>query len=291
MQREAAGAFRAETFATNDVADGIRRATDWLRTAPPARRELVVISDFQLGALDAATFRDLPAARRHPPRADIGRACHAYGRRSTTHAARDCEHVARRPRAFTLRSPRVTLNSNETAVTWTDAASPIEIVGIDDDVRRRPLPLKRAATRGEITLRPFDLKLRDSAADRPFLLAAAEAVLAQASLSLPAPGLDGQDHHRRRIDRRSSGECRRPHSPPLGSPMSSARSPPTPRYPAPPAADNDLSVERCARALDCADARCRRQTRGCLRQRTARAGIGGCWCGRASPRLTKRRPC
>ena len=33
----------------------------WLRTAPPARRELVVISDFQLGALDAAMLRDLPS--------------------------------------------------------------------------------------------------------------------------------------------------------------------------------------------------------------------------------------
>ena len=61
VQREAASAFRAETFGTKDVADGIRRAAAWLRTAPPARRELVVISDFQLGALDAAMLRDIPS--------------------------------------------------------------------------------------------------------------------------------------------------------------------------------------------------------------------------------------
>ncbi len=60
-QREAASAFRAETFETKELADGIRRAASWLRTAPPARRELVVISDFQLGALDAAMLRDIPS--------------------------------------------------------------------------------------------------------------------------------------------------------------------------------------------------------------------------------------
>jgi hypothetical protein len=82
---------------------------------------------------------------------------------------RTADGLARTQRAnaggFTLRNPRVTLNTNETAVIWTDAASPsaVEI---------------ESKTSG-ITLRPFDVKLRASAADRLYLIAAAEAVLAQ----------------------------------------------------------------------------------------------------------------
>ena len=93
-QREAASAFRAETFETKIVADGIRRAAAWLRTAPPARRELVVISDFQLGALDAAHAPRPPVTRRHPPRPDVRRAGHAHRRRSATHAARGAARAA-----------------------------------------------------------------------------------------------------------------------------------------------------------------------------------------------------
>ena len=126
VQREVDGAFRAETFAATDVAEGIRRAADWLRTAPPARRELVVISDFQLGALDARMFRDLPA--------------HVGIRLARTSGAPVTRTVDGQPRTqratanagaaangFTLRSPRVIINANETAVTWADAGSSVAI--------------------------------------------------------------------------------------------------------------------------------------------------------------------
>jgi hypothetical protein len=47
-----------------DVADlgvGTSRAAVWLASAPPARREIVVISDFQRSAFDAAWIRQVPA--------------------------------------------------------------------------------------------------------------------------------------------------------------------------------------------------------------------------------------
>lgn len=170
VERETESAFRAETFGTKNVTDGIRRAAAWLRTAPPARRELVVISDFQLGALDPASLRDIPPyvgiRLVRTPGAPVTRTVDGQARTQNAAAG-----------GFTLRNPRVTLNASETAVTWNDAASPpsssssprIEIDASDD-----------AATKtADITLRPFDLKLRGGAADRPFLLAAAEAVLAQ----------------------------------------------------------------------------------------------------------------
>ena len=48
---EAAGAtFRV---GDGDLAQGMRRAAAWLRSAPPAQREIVVISDFQHGSLTA----------------------------------------------------------------------------------------------------------------------------------------------------------------------------------------------------------------------------------------------
>jgi len=40
---------------------GLRRAVAWLDTAPPARREIVVVSDFQRGSLTAADLSPVPA--------------------------------------------------------------------------------------------------------------------------------------------------------------------------------------------------------------------------------------
>jgi hypothetical protein len=175
-QREAANAFKSERFETTQIAEGIGRAAAWLRTAPPARRELVVISDFQLGAFDAAMLRDLP------PHVGI-----RFVRTSAAPVTRTADGQPRTQRTaasgFALRSPRVTLNASETAVTWTDAASPssVEIDTIDAAINSSEAAIRadRKSKALDITLRPFDLKLRGSATDRPFLLAAAEAVLAQ----------------------------------------------------------------------------------------------------------------
>lgn len=50
------------TFRTPDVREGLRRAADWLSHTPPARREIVIVSDFQRGTIDAESLGALPAA-------------------------------------------------------------------------------------------------------------------------------------------------------------------------------------------------------------------------------------
>ena len=44
------------------IGDGLRRAAAWLATAPPGRREVVIVSDFQHGSVSAAEIAALPAA-------------------------------------------------------------------------------------------------------------------------------------------------------------------------------------------------------------------------------------
>ena len=177
-QREAEGAFNAEIIAAKQLADGIRRATDWLRTAPPARRELVIISDFQLGAFEAGMLRDVPP---HVGIRLVRTPGHLSRARSTASHARIARPRTPR-RGFALRNPRVTLNANETAVTWLDAASPSlspSAIEIDDTIDAATTTPNQKSKVADLTLRPFDLKLRGSPADRPFLRAAAEAVVAQ----------------------------------------------------------------------------------------------------------------
>jgi hypothetical protein len=53
--------FAGRRVNTPDLADGIDRAVRWLQSAPPARREIVLISDFQQGSLDEAAVRLIPA--------------------------------------------------------------------------------------------------------------------------------------------------------------------------------------------------------------------------------------
>ena len=52
--------FAARRVNTSDLADGLDRAVRWLRAAPPSRREIVLISDFQRGSFDQAA-RQIPA--------------------------------------------------------------------------------------------------------------------------------------------------------------------------------------------------------------------------------------
>ena len=54
--------FASARFATADLRDGLQRATDWLSQTPPARREIVIVSDFQRGSIDAEAFARLPSS-------------------------------------------------------------------------------------------------------------------------------------------------------------------------------------------------------------------------------------
>jgi hypothetical protein len=59
---EAASAFASVRIDAADLADGVARARSWLAQAPPAQRELVVISDLQGGSLSASDVAALPTA-------------------------------------------------------------------------------------------------------------------------------------------------------------------------------------------------------------------------------------
>lgn len=53
--------FRAQTFETADLRDGVRRATAWLESAPPARRELEIVAPLALGSITRADLGDVPS--------------------------------------------------------------------------------------------------------------------------------------------------------------------------------------------------------------------------------------
>jgi aerotolerance regulator-like protein len=59
-ESESAGAGRLVRLESSDMRAGLRQAVARLSTMPPARREIVVISDFQLGALTAADLDLVP---------------------------------------------------------------------------------------------------------------------------------------------------------------------------------------------------------------------------------------
>jgi hypothetical protein len=51
-----------QIFETASLPDGMRRAAAWLDAAPPARREMVVVSPFALGSMTAADVAAVPAS-------------------------------------------------------------------------------------------------------------------------------------------------------------------------------------------------------------------------------------
>ncbi len=51
VEAEMGSAFSARKFESADLGVAVRQAAAWLATAPPARRELVIVSDFQRGVL------------------------------------------------------------------------------------------------------------------------------------------------------------------------------------------------------------------------------------------------
>jgi len=55
-------AFVSRRFDSGDVHDALRRASEWLATASAPRRAVVVVSDFQRGAIDEADIAGIPAS-------------------------------------------------------------------------------------------------------------------------------------------------------------------------------------------------------------------------------------
>ncbi|MGH9314351.1 MAG: BatA domain-containing protein [Vicinamibacterales bacterium] len=61
-QEERRTAFRSTVIETSAIGAGIVEAVRWLEATPPARRELIVISDFQRGTIDRMTLDRAPAS-------------------------------------------------------------------------------------------------------------------------------------------------------------------------------------------------------------------------------------
>jgi hypothetical protein len=116
---EESGAIATRRFESPDLHHAIGAATDWLASAPWGRREIVVISDFQLGAIDAGDTAAVPR--------EIGLRFVRAG--SPAPAGRASSPVQGwRGGAWT---PNVAIDARGTAVTWRrdgDAAAPAVVL-------------------------------------------------------------------------------------------------------------------------------------------------------------------
>ena len=61
-KQEMATAFHAQRFAGANLRETLNHAVRWIAETPPSRREIVVISDFQRGSLDASAIAAIPAS-------------------------------------------------------------------------------------------------------------------------------------------------------------------------------------------------------------------------------------
>ena len=57
---DARNSFRAKRFTDDNVGNALDRAIAWLASAPPARREIVILSDFRLGSIQDADIQRVP---------------------------------------------------------------------------------------------------------------------------------------------------------------------------------------------------------------------------------------
>jgi hypothetical protein len=125
-----AAAIAAQTtIDTSDLRDGIARAIAWLDAAPPATRELLIVSTFALGSITRADLHDVPP--------DVGIRFERSGRPPATQSfaatpvlVADLESRGVRQHDRTIDLDGATTSVRESPAT--PAAVPIEIVGAAD---------------------------------------------------------------------------------------------------------------------------------------------------------------
>jgi hypothetical protein len=115
---------------------GLQRASAWLADAPPARREIVVISDFQRGALDREDLDRVPAS--------IGVRAIAVGRAPAQRTfpgldliGRSGNDVARQAVSITAAATSVTIEHQKT--TETNGVPGVRFIGTSPDAMLRVL--------------------------------------------------------------------------------------------------------------------------------------------------------
>jgi hypothetical protein len=112
-----------QTFNVTSLADGIRRAVLWLESAPPARREIVIVSTFPIGSVTNADIGSIPAA--------IGLRFDRAGQLPATRTA----PAGRLLTTDGVRALQVTLTGAQTAASDTAAG---EAIGLPIDVVSAP---------------------------------------------------------------------------------------------------------------------------------------------------------
>jgi hypothetical protein len=171
--REQASAFEATTIKTADVRAGIAQGAAWLRTAAPAAREIVIVSDFQRGSLDESTLSALPSyagvrfvrAGQSTPRRTVD------GRPATTSLPNG---------QFAVRTPHVTVEGDRTQTQWAATAATVTTAATTTETKAGAgAPFAIAVTPTGLSIDALGLRVETSEADRDASRAALDAVLSE----------------------------------------------------------------------------------------------------------------
>jgi hypothetical protein len=141
-QQEMNAAFSAQRYAGEDVREAIGRAAEWIAVAPPSRREIVVISHFPRGVLDADAIAGIPP--------DVGVRLVRAGSPRTERSLTPPPADGWRGAAW---QPSLSIDADHTRVTWTrqrDTAPPSWLipVAVPADAPAAERALRAAASFG-----------------------------------------------------------------------------------------------------------------------------------------------
>jgi len=161
-QAEIRTASYATRIETANLADGLRRAVAWLSTSPPSRREIVVLSDFQRGAVNADALRSVPEG--------VGRRFVSVGRmpesRSIAGVPLLADPAASRRVTISLAPASTSVNLEAPTPAALDG---LRVIGIDPGDRSISRALQTASAAGTAAPskdQPIALRFAN-AADRP----------------------------------------------------------------------------------------------------------------------------
>jgi hypothetical protein len=124
-EAELSTAAYGRRFESRRLEDGLARAVAWLASVPPARREVVLLSDFQRGTLDEALVRAVPKA--------VGLRFVQVGKRVTTRRIDGSALLGTESVAARMQS--IDLTTESTAVTASPSTLPISGLRVIDDPR------------------------------------------------------------------------------------------------------------------------------------------------------------
>ncbi|HEY2431432.1 MAG TPA: BatA domain-containing protein [Vicinamibacterales bacterium] len=172
--REAHGAVSLLRLESADLHDAIRRAVPWLQNASAGRPEIVIVSDFQIGAIDAGDLSVVPPG--------VGIRLLRAGRPSSAGAPLPAVDGWRGSRW----SPSLTLDGNATLVTWTRTGAagrgPLQVLAAPADAAAARRALDAARASGVVSAnpaRPVEIAFagagsaRDALPSTPWIVSAA----------------------------------------------------------------------------------------------------------------------